>query len=57
MKRIAANYPTRVAGPLTCQHGHRNALLVECVERPFDEALGAPVSAVALPHQGDVHSL
>src|SRR6266571_4731687 len=57
VKRIAANHRARVAGPLACQHGHRNTLLAEGTARPFDEAFGTPVSAVALPHQGDVHSL
>src|SRR2546430_9190994 len=57
VKRIAANHRARITGPLTRQHGHRDALLAERAARPFDEAFRAPVSAVALPHQGDVHCL
>src|SRR6266513_3025164 len=57
VKRIAANHRARITGPLTRQHGHRDALLAERAARSFDESLRAPVSAVALPHQGDVHCL
>src|SRR5204863_7834776 len=51
VKRIAANHRARITGPLTRQHGHRDALLAERTARPFDESLRAPVSAVALPDQ------
>src|SRR5256885_2649279 len=57
VKRIAANHRARITGPLTRQHGHRDALLAERTARPFDESLRAPVSAVALPAQGAVHCL
>src|SRR5437773_9097486 len=57
VKRIAANHRARVAGPFARQHGHRDSLRAERAARPFDKSFRAPVSAVALPHQGEVHCL
>src|SRR6266581_973291 len=38
VKRIAANHRARIAGPLACQHGHRDALRAQRATRPGDRA-------------------
>ena len=56
VERVAADQAPGVADPLACEHGDRHTLPAERAEGALDEALGASVGAVALPHQGETHS-
>ncbi len=57
VKRIAADHAPGGSDPRARDHGDCDTLLAERAERPFDEAFGAAVSAVALSHQGETHRL
>src|SRR6266702_620266 len=56
VERVAANQAPGGADPFASEDGYRHTLPAERAEGALDEALGAPVGAVALPHQGEAHS-